>query len=174
MIDYDAIKRSPYYLKPKKEKSPSTRKRAPKKPKIGGAQDLLFKHIESVLAPKGGSLARLPGTRGANNLYVSINGKRCRVYHLRSAFKPRPECPSYTRISVSRSQEHPVDAHIISVALEGTEEVWYVIPAEAMTQLLTQASRTPHDNAVQVLNIPHPPSPSSRFEVYRDRWELVL
>lgn len=171
--DYDAIRRSPYYVPPERaKKKKSTRTRGPRKPKVPTAQDKLFTHVQEVLASKGASAERLKGTRASKGLKVRINGKLCRIYRIHTVFRPRPTCPSYARISVSRDQPEET-AHIVSVALEGAEEVWYVVPGCVMARQLAESCRTLAQDPVQVLNIRYPDTPSW-FETYRDRWDLVL
>ena len=146
MTDYDAIRRSPYYAKPVKERRRTGRKRGPPKPKVPTPSEKFCDLLTGTVAPYGYAVSRLPSVRKiSTGLYAEVNGKRCRAYHLQRVFHPRPGSPAYARATVAREEAEPVDFHLIAIVLDGMEPEWYVLPAAVMTEFLAASTRPVRD-----------------------------
>lgn len=117
------------------------------------------------------SLPRVP--LGA---HVVVNGKGCRVGHLRKIIQPRVGGPTYVRGSVYRESLPLVEYHLFIVEIEDRVRDTYVLPSQVLHAFLfgvALRSTRKNDLGVRVANFPYPANPLSRFEPYRNAWHLL-
>lgn len=176
MNDYDAIRRSPYYAKPLK-RARSRKKPGPRKqrcePRVSAE---IFDLISELAAVHSYSTSRPTQPLVRFGPHLLIEGKRCRVGHLRSVFEPKPGGPHYIRGSVGKESLSLTDYHVFIVEVEPGVRDTYIMPSRVIYDFLfgtpTRATRK-ESTTVRVLNFPYPANPSSRFEPYRNAWALL-
>lgn len=176
MTDYDAIRRSPYYVKSAKvvrsPKKPGPRKQRCE-PRLSAE---IFGLVSELAATHSYSTSRPSQPLVRFGPHLLIEGKRCRVGLLRSAFKPKPNGPVYIRGSVSKESLSLTDYHVFVVEVEPGVRDTYIMPSCVVHDFLfgtpTRATRK-ESTTVRVLNFPLPANPCSRFEPYRNAWALL-